>query len=102
MKTVVLAFFFFMTMSWSLKASAQLPSEKPMRSVYSKKVQEQLDATKHTSTNSQLPSEAPLPAPVRRAAGKHHTLPVTAEEQQKRLPSNSKNRKPVVRSPRKL
>jgi hypothetical protein len=102
MKTVVLAFFFCVAMGWGMKASAQLPSEKPMRSVYSKKVQEQLDATKHTPTSSRLPSEAPLPVPVQRAAGQHHPLPATAEEQQKRLPSNSKNRKPVVRSPRKL
>ena len=102
MKTVVLAFFFCVAMGWGMKASAQLPSEKPMRSVYSKKVQEQLDATKHTPTSSRLPSETPLPVPVRRAAGQHHPLPATAEEQQKRLPSNSKNRKPAVRSPRKL
>lgn len=84
---------------------AQLPSEKPMSAVYSKPVQAKLNAPKQSNRVAVLPSEAKLPVQVTKAAARtdlRKNEGLTTEEKTKKLPSNSKNRTPPYKKPKRL
>ena len=82
---------------------AQLPSEKPMREVYSKQVQEKLDAPKTNASQGQLPSTAKLPQQVTAASLKQaaHPQPASPADKSRKLPSNSRERVPKYKRPKK-
>ena len=82
---------------------AQLASERPMNQIYTQPIKQKLDQPKANAASSkQLPSEAPMPKQVTKAAAKapKNNTPVSQEEKKKKLPGNAKNM-PVVRPPKK-
>lgn len=89
-----------------IATQAQLASEKPLNTIYSRQAKAKLNEPKNqASTARPLPSEAPLPKAVTDAGQHAHqqkaAVVLSDEEKKKRLPSNSKKMIPSYKRPKR-